>query len=226
MPGYFSLVLHAHLPFVRHAEHEKFLEESWLFEAITESYLPLLQILEGWRRDGMEARITLTLTPTLCAMLLDPLLKERYARHLRDLIALSEKEVQRTLLEKPFHELAHFYFERLSTVRNFYEAVDGDLVNAFRRFQDLGQLEIVTSAATHALLPLLANHPPSIRAQILVARDHYRNCFGRDPRGIWLPECAYAPGVDDALREANIRWFITDSHGILRAQPQPHYNLF
>ena len=120
MPGYFALVLHAHLPFVRHAEHEKFLEESWLFEAITESYLPLLQLLEGWRRDGMEARLTLTLTPTLCAMLQDPLLKERYARHLRDLIELSGKEVQRTRLEKSFHQLARFYHERLNAIQDAY----------------------------------------------------------------------------------------------------------
>src|ERR1043166_1702502 len=189
MTGYFSLVLHAHLPFVRHAEHEKFLEESWLFEAITESYLPLLQVLEGWQRDGMTAPITLTLTPTLCEMLQDPLLKQRYARHLSDLIELSEKEIQRTHLEKSLKDLAWFYFERLTALRELYEGVGADLVGAFRKLQDAGQLEIVTSAATHALLPLLANHPPSIRAQVLIARDHYRNCFGRDPRGIWLPEC-------------------------------------
>src|SRR5881296_3811434 len=102
--GYLSLVLHAHLPFVRHPEHERFLEENWLFEAITESYVPLLEVLKGWERDGIEA--PLTLTPTLCSMLLDPLLQERYARHLDLLIELAEKEVQRTQWEKPFQELA------------------------------------------------------------------------------------------------------------------------
>jgi len=78
MQGYLSLVLHAHLPFVRHPEHEKFLEENWLFEAVTETYIPLLQVLEGWRRDGMTAPLTLSLSPTLCSMLLDPLLQRRY----------------------------------------------------------------------------------------------------------------------------------------------------
>src|SRR5438270_2245408 len=82
MQGYLALVLHAHLPFVRHPEHEKFLEENWLFEAITESYVPLLQVLQGWQRDGLESPVTLTLTPTLCSMLMDPLLQERYTRHL------------------------------------------------------------------------------------------------------------------------------------------------
>src|SRR5438046_8266425 len=89
MQGYLSLVLHAHLPFVRHPEHEKFLEENWLFEAITETYVPLLQMMERWCGDGMETRLTLTLTPTLCSMLLDPLLQDRYSQHLDALIELA-----------------------------------------------------------------------------------------------------------------------------------------
>ena len=75
-------------------------------------------------------------------------------------------------------------------------------------------------------MPLLADHPPSLRAQILTARDHYRSCFGRDPRGIWLPECAYVEGVEVFLQEANIRWFILDTHGLLHARPRPRYGTF
>ena len=81
--------------------------------------------------------------------------------------------------------------------RDSWRFAPGDLVGAFRKFQDEGRIEIITTAATHGLLPLLANHPPSVRAQILTARDHYRSCFGRDPRGIWLPECAYISGVEN-----------------------------
>src|SRR5437660_9571795 len=96
MEGYLSLVLHAHLPFVRHPEHERFLEENWLYEAITESYVPLLQTLEKWQRDGVRAPITVTLTPTLCSMLGDTLLQERYSARLQELIELAEREVHRT----------------------------------------------------------------------------------------------------------------------------------
>ncbi len=226
MPGYLALILHAHLPFVRHPEHERFLEENWLFEAVTETYIPLLQLLERWRRDGLNPRLTLTLTPTLCSMLRDPLLQARYERHLNDLIELAEKELQRTNWEKPFHELALFYHGRLGGVRDAYAACRRDLVGAFGQFQESGHLEIITSAATHALLPLLADHPPSLRAQVLVARDHYRSCFGRDPRGIWLPECAYVDSLEDVLQEANLRWFVTDTHGILHARPRPRYATF
>jgi len=226
MHGYLSLVLHAHLPFVRHPEHEKFLEENWLFEAITEAYVPLLQLLGRWQHEGLNVRLTLTLTPTLCAMLQDPLLQQRYIRHLEGLIELAEKETHRTRWQAAFHDLALFYLDRFNRTRDFYFACQGGLLGAFRAFQDQGRIEIITSAATHALLPLLAPHPPSVRAQILAARDHYRSCFGRDPRGIWLPECAYVQEVEPALLEANLRWFILDSHGLLHARPRPCFALF
>jgi 1,4-alpha-glucan branching enzyme len=87
-------------------------------------------------------------------------------------------------------------------------------------------VEIITSAATHALLPLFANHTPSVRAQIFVARDHYVSCFGREPRGIWLPECAYVEGLETILQDAGLKWFITDTHGLLHARPRPRYGMF
>jgi len=108
MAGNLCLVLHAHLPFVRHPEHENFLEENWLYEAITESYLPLLQILEGWERDGVTAQLTFTLSPTLCAMLDDRLLQSRYLRYLDGLIELADKEIHRTLFEPALNRLALF----------------------------------------------------------------------------------------------------------------------
>ena len=226
MAGYLSLVLHAHLPFVRHPEHEYFLEESWLYEAITETYLPLLRMLEGWERDNVPAQIALTLSPTLCAMLLDPLLQQRYERHLNALIDLAEKETHRTHLDKKLNPLAEMYLREFSEMRELWRKYERDLVHAFGRLQDAGRIEIITCAATHALLPLLAAQPESIRAQILIGRDSYRNCFGRDPRGIWLPECAYVPEVEPALKEAGIRWFITEAHGVLHAEPRPQYGIF
>jgi 1,4-alpha-glucan branching enzyme len=226
MRGYLSIVLHAHLPFVRHPEHEKFLEESWLFEAITETYLPLLQILESWQRDQLDARITFSLSPTLCAMLLDPLLCSRYERHLTGLVELADKEIHRTHWDRAFRSLAWMYHEKFTRASETWRQYGGNLVAAFKKFQDEDRIEIVTTAATHALLPLLSIHPPSIRAQIFTARDHYQSCFGREPRGIWLPECAYAAGIEEFLQEANIRWFILDTHGLLHANPRPRFGTY
>jgi len=225
MQGYLALVLHAHLPFVRHPEHEKFLEESWLFEAITETYLPLLQVLRGWQREGLPARLTLSVSPTLCAMLLDPLLQTRYARHLDSLIELAEKELQRTYWDKAFHELAQLYHRRFVSLRETYSECGRNLVEAFRRLEAAGLVDLITTAATHAVLPLL-RHPPSVRAQVLTACAFHRRCFGQPPRGFWLPECAYSEDVEAALQEADLRWFILDTHGLLGAKPHPRDGVF
>lgn len=225
MQGYLALILHAHLPFVRHPEHERFLEESWLYEAITETYLPLIQMMDGWSKDRMDWRLTLTLSPTLCSMLNDPLLCRRYERYLGGLIELAEKEIHRTHWDRDFRELAWMYHDRFNGLLETWKSYGGNIVGAFRKFQEQGNLEIITTAATHALLPLV-NNRQSVRAQILVARDHYRECFGCDPRGIWLPECAYADGIEDVLQEAGIRWFTVDTHGLLHAHPRPRYGVF
>jgi 1,4-alpha-glucan branching enzyme len=224
--GFLSLVLHAHLPFVRHPEHDRFLEENWLFEAITETYIPLLKVLERWSRDKLTGRLSLTLTPTLCSMLRDPLLQGRYERHLNELILLAEQEIHRTHWQKSLQHVALFYHERLSSIREYYSSRNRDLVIEFRKFQEAGLIEIITCAATHALLPLMADDPASLRAQILIGRDHYLECFGQEPRGIWLPECAYVNGLEKVLQEAGLRWFITDTHGILHARPKPRYGMF
>src|ERR1041385_7135233 len=126
MQGYLSLVLHAHLPFVRHPEHEKFLEESWLFEAVTETYIPLIQILENWQRDGVGVRLTLSLSPTLCSMLNDPLLRRRYEQHLDELIALAEKEIHRTHWDRAFRELAWMYHHRFNLARETWRHYQSD----------------------------------------------------------------------------------------------------
>lgn len=224
--GNLALVLHAHLPFVRHPEHERFLEEHWLYEAVTDTYLPLLEIMEGWRRDGLGARLTLSVSPTLGAMLLDPLLQERTARHLQRLVTLAERERQRTRWEPAFYALAEGYFRRFTELRARFEACGRNLMGGWRRLQEAGVLELMTTAATHAILPLLQSHAPSLRAQVRVARAAHRAAFGAEPRGMWLPECAYAPGVDKELREAGVRWFIVDSHGLLLGEPAPRYRVF
>jgi len=226
MHGYLSLLLHAHLPFVRHPEHERFLEESWLYEGIIESYLPLLQMLEDWHRDQISAKLTLTLSPTLCSMLRDPLLQERCTRRLDNLVQLAESEIHRSALEPRVQSLARFYHHRLGLLRELWRGIDCDLVRAFGRMQELGRIEIITCAATHALLPLLAHHEPSIQAQVFTARDHYRECFGADPRGIWLPECAYVEAVEPILKAAGLHWFALESHGVLHATPQPRFGLY
>jgi 1,4-alpha-glucan branching enzyme len=224
--GYLSLVLHAHLPYVRHPEYEDFLEEDWFYEAITETYIPLLQMMEGLQRDGVDFRLTMSLTPPLIGMLTDPLLTRRYQRHIERLIELAEKEVGRNRDRHPFEDTARMYLDKFRQARAlFVDQYHSNLVTGFKRFQDAGFLEIITCGATHGFLPLMV-HREAMRAQIFVAADFHKRHLGRGPRGIWLAECGYMPGCEEYLREAGIRFFFVDSHGLLLGHPRPRWGVF
>ncbi|NLW55185.1 MAG: DUF1957 domain-containing protein [Firmicutes bacterium] len=224
--GYLALVLHAHLPYIRHPEHEYFLEENWLYEAITETYIPLLKVFEKLAEDGVKYRLTMSLTPPLLSMFQDPLLQERYQRHIEKLIELAEKEIERTRWLPEFNRMAYYYRDLFNYARwYFVEKCQKNLVTPFRRLQDEGYLELITCGATHGYLPLMIQRE-AVRAQIHYAVEYHTRALGRPPRGIWLPECGYHPGDDEILREYGLRYFFTDAHGILHASPRPKYGNF
>jgi len=226
MTGYFSLILHAHLPFVRHPEYPEFLEEDWLFEAITEVYLPLIFIFQSLHESGVKPRLAMNVSPPLCEMLADPMLQDRYTRHLENLLELADKEVLRTQTEAfEYQDVARMYSENLRAALGLWnDRYHRNLVGAFRELQDEGAIEIITCGATHGFLPLIST-PEARRAQVNVAVANYKKHFGRQPRGIWLPECAYEPGVEALLKDAGIEYFISDTHAILYGDPRPRYGV-
>lgn len=225
--GYLALVLHCHLPFVRHPENQRFLEEDWLFEAISETYLPLLRVFDRVRRDGVNFRLTLSISPTLAAMLQDELLQSRYIQHVKRLIELSKKEIKRTASEAKLNKLARMYlgfFEE--NLKCFIEEYNCNLLTGFKFFQKEGVLELITTAATHCFLPLMQVVPRGVEAQIRVAVESHVENFGSVPEGIWLPECGYYPGVEELLDKEGVKYFFVDSRGILLAREKPLYGVY
>lgn len=224
--GYLALVLHAHLPFVRHPESDYVLEEEWLFEAITETYIPLIQMFEGLKRDGIDFKLTMSLTPPLISMLLDPLLQERYNDHLAKLEELAEMEIDRNQFNGHLKYLAEHYAQEFNQVRHTWESYGGNLIKAFKQFFDSNNLEIITCGATHGYFPLMKMYPQAVWAQIKVACEQYEQTFGCPPNGIWLPECGYYDGVERMLADAGLRYFLTDGHGILYGRPRPRFGTY
>ena len=225
--GYWMLVLHAHLPFVRHPEYKDSFEERWLYEAIIETYIPLLQMFERLERDRVHFRLTMSLTPPLVNMLNDVLLRDRFQLHLEKLIELTEKELIRTEKEPEFHNTAIIYNELLKKFHKIYlEDYKRDLVGAFKNFQDKGNLEIMTCGATHGFFPLIGIHRECVKAQIEVAVNNHKISIGKPPGGIWLPECGYNPGDDEILKHYGINFFFVDSHGLFFSNPIPRYGTY
>ena len=219
--AHLAIVLHAHLPFIHHPEHRMFLEEDWLFEGITETYIPLLLSWDRLERDGVPFRLTMSLTPTLLEMLANPMLQERYQVYLARRIELMQREVRRHTPKSPERAVALHYMERFREVRDFYQRrCERDLVGAFRKLQDAGHLEVIGCAATHGFLPLMLT-PNAVRAQVEVGLATVEKHLGRRPTGFWLPECAFRPGLDEVLADAGVAWFLADAHGLFNAFPPP-----
>ncbi len=226
MNGYLAIVLHSHLPYVRHPEYEDFLEEDWLYEAMTETYLPLLDVFSRLTRDGVDFRITISLTPTLLEMLADGLLMRRYRAHLEKLIELSEREIDRTRHDPSINPLAKMYHERFVHYLDLFEnGCRGNLINGFRDFMEQGSVEIVASAATHAYLPLLIDRTWQ-DIQLHVGIDCHAHHLRKDAGGVWLPENAYTEGIDEILATYGIRYTFLDAHGVLNASVRPAYGVY
>jgi len=224
--GYLALVLHAHLPFVRHPDDEGFLEERWLFEALTESYLPLIRTVERLAVEGIPARMTFTLTPPLMAMLEDPLLRRRYQRHLEQQLRLADLELARTQGDPQFHPVAQMYATDLRRVHDDYvRRYRGDVLSALGHLQETGAVEVMASAATHGFLPTVGLQREVVNAQIQVGLQAYRRAFGRPPRGFWLPECGFCPGIDELLADYGIEYVILETHGLLHGSVEPRYGV-
>lgn len=222
--GYVSFVLHAHLPFVHHPESEDYLEEQWLFEAMSETYIPLLLNFKKLEDEHVDFRITMSMTPPLLSMLDSKLLQERYIKYLKTHIELCKKELERTKEDKRLNDLSKYYLDRYSNDLHIFKNVyNCNLINGFKHFQDIGVLEIITCGATHGFFPILFVNEKTVKAQIAVGVQTYEKYFGRKPRGIWLPECGYVPEADKYLREFGIEYIITETHGILYANPTPIY---
>ncbi len=220
--GYWALVLHQHLPFVRHPEYSVSLEEQWFFEAVVSVYTQLLDMFWRLERDKVDFRVTLSLTPTLLSMMQDPLLKVRTARHIDECIALAEREVKNAG-GRPWQATAQQTLDRFLAAKRVFETYHGDLTEGYRAFQDLGKIEVITCPATHMILPLFKHFPETVRAQIRVACKQYRRTFGRSPRGIWLAENAWTPGLDEFLAAEGIRWFVLNDLGVLEGDTRPFY---
>jgi 1,4-alpha-glucan branching enzyme len=216
-----ALVLHAHLPFVRHPEHERSLEERWLFEAILECYLPLLEVFDTLSAEGTPFRLTMSITPPLAAMLKDELLRHRFGLYLARLESLAEREMVRLYGDAEFAPVATWYRERFRTLRAVWERYQGDVVAGFRSHWDRGNLELIACSATHAYLPGLVPTPAGIRAQLRLGMQAFASWVGRPAHGIWLPECAYHPTFDAELPKAGVKYTILDGHGVRDASPRP-----
>ena len=218
--GRLAIVLHAHLPYVR--KHEKnSLEEDWLFQAIIECYIPLLQVMEASKKkDTNNTKLTLSLSPTLLSLLQNKKIQAKFSSWI---------SVRTQFLNGlPLRErtASKFLLRNLEKNYSYWEECNGNLIEKFKNLNTTGNLDILTCAATHGYLPILRENPETVLGQINTAIRSHEVIFGTRPFGIWLPECAYYENLDEILFNCGIRYTVLDGHGILNGSPRPRYGVY
>jgi 1,4-alpha-glucan branching enzyme len=215
-----SIVLNGHLPFVRSAEQRGSFEERWFYEALFNTYLPLLQVFDRLDADRIPFRLGMVLSPILCHMLQDELLLSRYLDYVDTRIDFGERELERTRGNPPLHELVRFYYDQAVDKRIlFTEVYEKNILGIFNYYQQKGRLELLTTAATYAFLPFFTSSPEAIQAQIETAIASHRQNFGRNPQGFWLPELGWDERLDAILAAYNFGYTLVDAHGLVLGTP-------
>ncbi|HEY5494376.1 MAG TPA: 1,4-alpha-glucan branching protein domain-containing protein [Candidatus Anoxymicrobiaceae bacterium] len=222
MRGYFTLVLHTHMPYVRKNGVWP-VGEDWLYQAMSETYLPLLGALAQLEGEGVGPCLAVTLTPVLCEQLADPYIQERFAAHLKTMREHTRKDMDDfSYFDDPARKaLAEEYYDEYRRKLLAYLAIGSDIIGALSSFETDGMLETIASAATHAFLPALDER--SAREQVKIGVESHRRMLGVQPRGFWIPECAYSTGLEDVLSAEGIEYCIVDSSALLgRPNARPY----
>jgi 1,4-alpha-glucan branching enzyme len=223
--GYFVLVLHTHLPYVNHPNHELYLEERWYVEAVLESYVPLLMMFDRLQEKKVPFKVTISLSPPLLEMFRNATLTEKVKNYAQRLVELCEKEMTRASTQQE-RDLARFYRERFLGCLNYLSSVNGNLANGFRRHAQLGNVQLITCNATHGFLPLMRHQPFAVDAQIKVGVETFKRHFDFEPKGMWLAECGYYSGLDELLKKYDMEFFFVDSHALWYADEKPYFDVY
>ncbi|MBI1259589.1 MAG: DUF1957 domain-containing protein [Chloroflexi bacterium] len=230
--GAFTFVLHCHQPFMR-LGGRWYHGEEWLHDAIIETYIPLLETLYDLSEEGVPFRLMLGISPVLAEQLADPLILEHFEAYLDERLEAAQKDM-RYFETEAYNEhlryLAEWYRDTFLRIKNAFQTrFNRDLIGAFRRLQDDGLIEIITTAATHAYLPLLSRDG-SLNAQVKTAAASYQRLFGKAPTSMWLPEYGYRPaqvtetglqrpGIEQVLSASGITSFFVDTHTLTGSAP-------
>lgn len=219
------VMLHGHLPFVHHPEHPSFLEEDWLFEGLSDCYLPLLRAFDGWRTDHIDASVTMGLSPPLLSMWINPSLQERAERYMDGRVRLAQRYLETLSSDSGFRAAAENALEEAEHTLAFYQFLDRNPARAFAQHHHEGRVDLITCGATHGLMPVLLDEG-SCQAQVRQAIAVHEDVLGFRPRGIWLPECGIHPMALSQLAKEDLHFTFSESRAVRFAQPPPVYGTY
>lgn len=222
-----TITINCQKPFIRHLDDEYVSKNTALFSAISNTYLPLLNMFADLEAEGIPFKINMVISPTLCDMLADPVLQQQYIEWLDKLISLGNDEVAKYTNDSTKRRLAVDALNKtIQNKRDFQEVLNQDILSKFAYYARKGNIEFLGTTATSIFLPHYSDIEEVISAQIETGLQLHKKHFGIAPEGFYLPYMAYYPGLEFTLRSYGFGYTILDTHGLLFAEPEPENGIF
>ena len=201
-------------------------EESFLFESISNTYIPLLKMLVKFEKECIPAKFAIVLTPVLCTLLEDTEIQRQYIEWLDKKIEFGKKELERVSDDSDLSDAVSLCLEKAENDKADFEAFGKRLVKRFAEFRKKGMIEILATCGTDIFLPYYHDLPEILSAQIEAGIFAYRSFFGGVPDGFWLPELGYYDGIERILRSYGVNYTVLDTRSFLFSGIEPKHGIF
>ena len=219
-------ILDAHLPYVRNEVEEGFVEDEWLFDALSYLYLPILKMCSNLKKDNIPFKLGAAFEPALCDMLADKVLQNRYRINIQRKIEFAKKELERFSECENTKKLIQYNLKRFNDNKRIFEDCGGDVLKQFDLLSQQGYIELLATTATNCFLPFFLNMPEAIAAQVEMGQINYRKHFSAVPSGFWIPSMAYFEGLDDIIRSYGYDYTVVSSEAFLLCDKVPPAGVF
>ena len=221
------LTIVAHQGYIRHENEKEYaLQNDILFSAISQTYLPLINMFHRLENEKINFKLAIVLSPSLCSLLDDSLIKSQYIAWLEKRIVLGESELKRLSDEKELSNAKACLLKAQKDLSDFTQTYSQNLLKEFAYFAEKGYLELLSTCGTYAFLPHYGDMTEILNAQVEIGLYSHRHYFGSNPDGFYLPFMGYTPGIEKVLRSYGFRYTIVDIRSMLFSETLPENGIF
>ena len=197
-----------------------------VFEAISETYIPLIKMFENLESDNIPFKVALVLSPVLCTLLDDSVVQDQYIKWLDNRIELGKKELERCATSTKYIDAVRFCFEKAQSDKEDFLRYDQKILKKIREYHKKGYIELLATCGTNVYLPHYSDIVEILNAQVEAGLYSHKYFFGEAPDGFWLPELGYAAGFEKVLHSYGLNYTVLDTRSFLFSEEEPQKGIF
>lgn len=223
------LVLKTSSEYVKHTgdNETKYMPQlNRFFEAMNNTYLPLLDMFERLEAEDVPFKVGLVISPVVCTLLDDAEVQEQYVRWIDSRIEVGRKELEKASYSSGVIDNVRRCLSQNQKAKEIYDRYKGKINRKLLEFHKKGVVELIATCGTDAFLPHYNDIPEVVNAQVETGFFAYKAFFGEVPDGFWLPELGYYPGIENFVRQYGFNYTVLDARSFLFSENLPENGIF